>query len=85
MTAARREPRADRLALIEAGMVLLLLVLFLFLYVVPTENRLYGVYWWSPLPLVALFFAVLLVDARRRKRRGRRHLEEMMEDHGRAP
>lgn len=67
--APRRGPGTDPILWVETGLVVLLLALFLFLYVVPTETRLRGVPWWSPILLGILSLAVLLLDAWRRKRR----------------
>lgn len=82
---APRRSRTDPIVVLEAALVVLLLAVFILLYVVPTETRLEGVPWWSPVVLVGLFLTVIGVDAVRRKRRGRRMLDEMFEDHGRTP
>jgi hypothetical protein len=79
--APRRSPGTDMVLLLEAGLVVLLLVLFLLLYVVPTQTRLRGVPWWSPVVLGALSLGILLLDAWRRKRRSRQEMKKMMEEH----
>ena len=71
---------ADPLVLVEAGLCLLLVVLFVFLYVLPTEQRLSGVPWYSPVILGTLSLAVLLVDVARRKRRYRRRARSVLDD-----
>lgn len=83
MSATPRPPdrRNDPLLLVEAGLALLLLALFILLYVVPTQTGDARVSWWTPLVLGGLALVVLLLDARRRKLRHRRELQEMLEEH----
>jgi hypothetical protein len=82
MSNARRREKGvdDPVLLVEAGLALILIALFVFLYVIPTETRLSGVRWWAPLVLGGLLFSLLALDARRRKRRSRREVQRMIED-----
>jgi hypothetical protein len=76
-----RSPTSDPLLLLEAGLVVLLFILFVLLYVVPTQTRLQGLPWWSPVILGGLSLGILLLDAWRRKRRGRREMKQMIDEH----
>jgi peptidoglycan/LPS O-acetylase OafA/YrhL len=83
MTAARRPPqrRNDPVLLIEACLALLLLALFIALYVFPTQTGATRISWWTPVVLGGFALGLLLLDGWRRKRRHRREVQEMMEDH----
>lgn len=72
MSDETRGPRgAEPLLLLEAGLVLVLFALFVFLFLLPSARPPFTPGWWN-WPLVALvFFALVGVDAFRRKR-GRR-------------
>ena len=79
--ARRREKRIDDpVLLVEVALALILIALFVFLYVIPTETRLSGVRWWAPLALGGLLFSLLALDARRRRRRSHRVVQRMIED-----
>ena len=81
MTDANRSSGpADPVVLLEAGLCVLLVVFFVFLYLLPTEQRLSGVPWYSPLILGTLSLAILLVDVVRRKRRYRRRTRTVLDD-----
>jgi hypothetical protein len=83
MSPARRSSARpnDPLLLVEATLALLLLALFIALYVFPTQTGTDRVSWWTPIVLGGLALALLLVDARRRKQRHRRDLQEMFDEH----
>jgi uncharacterized integral membrane protein len=70
----------DPVLLVEAVLAVILIALFVFLYVIPTETRLSGMRWWAPLLLGGLLFSLLALDARRRKRRSRRLVQRIIED-----
>lgn len=77
----------DPIVLVEALLALLLLILFIALYVYPsqTQTGTGRIAWWTPVLLGAVALALLLVDARRRKRRYRKEMDEMIEDHLGSP
>lgn len=83
MSIARRSPSRpnDPLLIIEAVLALLLLALFVALYVFPTQTGSERISWWTPVVLGGLALALLLLDARRRKQRHRRDLQEMIDEH----
>ncbi len=81
MPRSMRGAQNDPVLLIEAGLVVLLIALFIFLYIVPTERRMDGVSWWAPVLLGSLSLAVLLLDAWRRRRQYRRSMGEMIDHH----
>lgn len=78
--APRSRRRSDPVLLAEAALVILLIVLFLFLYARPSQDRLTGLSWWSPVLLGGVALGVLLVDRWRRRRRYRREMQEMKEE-----
>lgn len=66
------EPRqTDRLLLLEAGLILLLVVLTVFLYWVPAARVPFAPRWYAPLVLGGLFFAILGLHSWRRRRGAR--------------
>lgn len=60
---------ADLSLLLEVALGLLLLGLFIAFYLVPAEEGTAGWPWWRTPILVGLFFGVLALEARRRKRK----------------
>lgn len=76
-----RGTRNDPVLLIEAGLMVLLIGLFIFLYIVPTERRMNGVSWWAPVLLGGLSLTVLILDGWRRRRQYRRSMGEMIDQH----
>lgn len=74
-----RRRGSDPIVLIEAALILLFLILFLFLYVLHSKERLGDVPWWAPVILGAVALAALLLDNWRRRRRYRREIEDLME------
>lgn len=81
MPRSLRGSRNDPVLLLEAGLIVLLIGLFIFLYILPSAESLADVPWWAPILLGGLLFAVLLIDAWRRRRRYRRSINEMLEHH----
>lgn len=55
--------------IVEVALILLLLGLFIAFYLVPAEGGTIGGPWWRTPLLVGLFFGVLALEARRRKRK----------------
>ena len=74
------ERRSDPLLLWEAGLVLLLLVLFIVLFLLPAARQPFRPHWFSGPLLAAGLFGVLLLDRRRRNRRDREALRDVLDD-----
>ena len=75
-----RSGAADAILLLEIALALLLLGLFLALYWVPSsEPGFVPPLWVWPL-LVVLFFGILLLEYRRRRRTVRTRMEEALRD-----
>lgn len=70
----------DLLLLLEVALVLLLLGLFVAFYLVPAEEGTVGRPWWRTPVVVGLFFLVLGLERRRRKRRARSGLSNALAD-----
>jgi len=70
MTGTPESPprRTDPLLLVEAALVLILFALFVYFFLVPAASAPYDPAWWTWLVLGALFFAVIALDAARRRR-----------------
>lgn len=75
----------DLSLLLEVALVLLLFGLFIAFYLVPAEEGTVGRPWWGTPLLVALFFGVLGLDARRRKRRAKSGLSNALSEVAPAP
>ena len=70
----------DLLLLLEVALVLLLLGLFIAFYLVPAEEGTLGRPWWRTPVVVGLFFLVLGMEHRRRKRRAKSGLSNALAD-----
>lgn len=70
--------RADPVLLLEVGLVLLLLGLFIALYWVPSSDETFVADWWVFPLLGALFFGILLLEGWRRRRGNRSALREAL-------
>lgn len=81
MPRSMRGTQNDPVLLVEAGLLVLLIGLFIFLYIVPTERQMDGVSWWAPVLLGGLSLTVLLLDRWRRRRKYRRSMGEVIEQH----
>jgi len=62
----------DPLLLWEAGLVLVLVVLFIVLFLLPASREPFQPHWFAGPVLAVALFGVLILD-RRRRRRNRRH------------
>jgi hypothetical protein len=69
MIPRRNRKPTDALLLLEAGLVLLFIGLFLVLYFVPAGAGAFLPQWWAWPLLAGLFFGILLLERERRKRR----------------
>jgi hypothetical protein len=69
MTLSQNRRPTDTLLLLEAGLVLLFIGLFLVLYFVPAGAGTLLPQWWAWPVLAGLFFGILLLERARRKRR----------------
>jgi hypothetical protein len=72
--------KTDRWLLLEIGMVLAFLVLAIFLYWRPAAGRVWTPQWWHGLALVGLFFAIVGLHMRRRRRDSHRALKKVLSD-----
>lgn len=68
----------DLTLLLEVALVLLFLGLFIAFYLVPAEEGTVALPWWRTPLLVGLFFGVLALEARRRKRKAKSGLSNAL-------
>lgn len=72
--------RADPLLLWEVGLLLVLIALFLVLFFRPAAQQPFRPYWFSGPLLAAGLFGLLLLDRRRKRRRERAELREVLDE-----
>jgi type VI protein secretion system component VasK len=72
--------RADPVLLLEVGLVLLLLGLFIALYWVPSGDASFVADWWVFPLLGGLFFGILLLEGWRRWRGNRAALRDVLRE-----
>jgi hypothetical protein len=72
--------RADPLLLWEAGLFLVLLVLFILLFLLPAARQPFHPHWFSGPLLAAGLFGLLVLDRRRKRRRDREELREVLDE-----
>jgi hypothetical protein len=72
--------RADPLLLWEAGLALLLLVLFILLFLLPAARQPFRPHWFAGPLLAAGLFGLLVLDRRRKGRRDREKLRDVLEE-----
>lgn len=82
MTTTRARSGTDRVLLLEAVLVLVLLALFLILYFVPAGEGTFEPAWWAWPLLAALFFGILGLEQWRRKRRAKSGLSNALPEAG---
>jgi hypothetical protein len=72
--------RPDPLLLWEAGLFLVLVVLFLVLFFRPAAEQPFHPYWFSGPLLAAGLFGLLYLDRRRKRKREREELREVLDE-----
>jgi hypothetical protein len=71
---------ADPLLLWEAGLALVLVVLFILLFLLPAARQPFHPHWFSGPLLAAGLFGLLVLDRRRKRRREREELRDVLEE-----
>jgi hypothetical protein len=72
--------RTDRLLLLELGLAIVLVGLGVLFYWGPATGDGLSPRWWHGVILVLLFFALVGLDARRRRTRNRSALRQVLDD-----
>lgn len=72
-----RTSRTDPLLAWEAGLALVLFVLFIILFLLPAAQTPFRPHWFAGPVLAVGLFGVLILDRRRRRERTRRMLREL--------
>jgi hypothetical protein len=72
--------RADPLLLWEAGLALVLAVLFILLFLLPAAREPFHPHWFSGPLLAAGLFGLLVLDRRRKRRRDQEELREVLDE-----
>jgi hypothetical protein len=72
--------RTDPLLLWEAGLALVLVALFILLFLLPAARQPFHPHWYAAPLLAAGLFGLLVLDRRRKRRREREALREVLDE-----
>lgn len=80
-----RERRTSRMLVLEVGLILVLIGLGIVLYWRPAAEGMLAPRWWHWVLLAGIFFSVVGLETRRRKRRAHEALHEAIRDEAGEP